>query len=80
MRTKRVNFNMASECHALLKSVCAIKRISVSEYCYDLIAKDFAKHVRTDEQIRQLLISGEYPVNSRADCLKKQIMDELSFE
>ena len=80
MASKRVNFNMASECHALLKSVCAIKRISVSKYCYDLIADDFAKDVRNDQQIRNLLISGDYPNNSKADLLKKQIMEEFPFE
>ena len=80
MTSKRVNFNMASECHALLKSICAIKRISVSEYCYGLIADDFAKHVRNDQQIRNLLISGDYPNNSRADLLKKQILEEFPFE
>ena len=80
MASKRVNFNMAPECHALLKSVCALKRISVSEYCYDLIADDFAKHVRNDQQIRNLLISGDYPNNSKADLLKKQIMEEFPFE
>lgn len=71
---------MASECHALLKSVCAIKRISVSEYCYQLIADDFAKNVRNDQQIRNLLISGDYPNNSKADLLKKQIMEEFPIE
>ena len=80
MASKRVNFNMASECHALLKSVCAIKRISVSEYCYQLIADDFAKDVRNDQQIRNLLISGDYPNNSRADLLKKEIMKEFPIE
>ena len=80
MASKRVNFNMAPECHALLKSVCAIKRISVSEYCYALIAEDFAKLVRNDQQIRNLLISGDYPNNSRADLLKKQIKEEFPFE
>ena len=71
---------MAPECHALLKSVCASKRISVSEYCYDLIAEDFAKHVRNDQQIRNLLVSGDYPNNSRADLLKKQIMGDHPLE
>ena len=80
MASKRVNFNMASECHVLLKSLCALKRISVSEYCYNLIAEDFAKHVRNDQQIRNLLVSGDYPNNSRADLLKKQIMGDHPLE
>ena len=80
MNIKRVNFNMTAECHALLKSFCAIKGITVSEYCYDLIAQDFAKHCRNDKQIRQLLLSGTYPEDSKAGRLKKDIMQEFSFE
>ena len=80
MHTKRVNFNMQSDCHALLKSVCAIKRVSVSEYCYGLLAENFAELVRTDPQIRQMLISGNYPPGTNAHHLKKQIMEEFSFE
>ena len=71
---------MASECHALLKSFCAIKGISVSEYCYELIAADFRRSVREDPQIRQLLLNGEYPPGSKADRLKKEIKQEFGFE
>jgi chromosomal replication initiation ATPase DnaA len=77
---KRINFNMASECHALLKSFCAIKDISVSEYCYELIAADFAKNVREDPQIRQLLLNGSYPPGSKADKLQKEIKQEFNNE
>jgi len=80
MPTKRVNFNMASECHALLKSYCAIRRISVSDYCYELIAEDFSHACRTDSMIRQLLIAGEYPRNSKAALLKETIIQEFSNE
>jgi len=80
MSEKRVNFNMAPECHALLKSFCAIKNISVSEYCYELIAADFTKNVREDPQIRQLLLGGNYTPGSKADKLKKQIMKEFNNE
>ncbi len=80
MPTKRINFNMAAECHALLKSYCAIRRISVSDYCYELIAADFTDACRTDPMIRQLLIAGEYPLNSKAALLKKTIMQEFSDE
>ncbi len=79
MGLKRVNFNMASECHALLKSYCAIKRISVSDHCYELIARDFTKACREDPQIRNLLISDDYPPNSKADLLKKQIIQEFGI-
>ena len=70
---------MTPECHALLKSYCAIKRISVSDYCYELIAKDFAKACREDPQIRNLLVSDDYPPNSKADLLKNQIMQEFQI-
>jgi len=80
MGIKRVNFNMASECHALLKSLCAIKGITVSEYCYQLIASDFAEHCRKDPQIRQLLTTGEYPEDSNAGRLKNEILSEFTFE
>ena len=77
---KRVNFNMATECHALLKSACAMKCITISDYVYNLIADDFAKNCRMDPQFRQLLAAGEYPVNSRAARLKVQIQSEFTFE
>ena len=80
MELKRVNFNMAPECHALLKSYCAIKGISVSEYCYELIAANFRKSVREDPQIRQLLLNGEYPPGSKADLLKQEIKREFNNE
>jgi len=71
---------MQADCHALLKSVCAIKRVSVSEYCYSLLAKDFAELVRTDPRIRHMLVSGNYPPNSNAHRLKSIIMDEFPNE
>ena len=80
MSIQRVNFNMASECHALLKSACAMKNTTISDYCYNLIAEDFANSCRIDPQFRQLLAAGEYPVNSRAAQLKIQIESEFSFE
>jgi len=80
MSIKRVNFNMAAECHALLKSACAIKGITVSDYCYNLIAEDFTQDCRNDLRFRQLLVAGEYPVNSKAAKLKKKILSEFTFE
>ena len=71
---------MASEWHALLKSLCALKGISVSEYCYDLIATNFAKEVREDPQVRQLFLNGDYPPGSKADRLKKTIIQEFGYE
>ena len=71
---------MAPECHALLKGVCAIKGISVSDYCYDLIAKEFGRLVRKEEQIRQMFMAGEYPPGSKASQLKQAIIQESNFE
>tara|TARA_R100001015_G_C4628866_1_gene189269 strand:+ start:1783 stop:2028 length:246 start_codon:yes stop_codon:yes gene_type:complete len=77
---KRINFNVAPECHALLKSVCAIKGVSVSDYCYELIAQAFEREVRSDPQIRQMFMAGEYPPGSKANRLKQAIIQESNFE
>ena len=77
---KRVNFNMADECHALLKSVCALKGVTVSDYVYDLLSKEFENLVRTDPQVRQLFLSGNYPADSRAFLLKCKIINEYEGE
>jgi len=76
---KRVNFNMAPECHALLKGVCALKGITVSEYVYKVLAEDFHGLVKEDNQVQQMLINGEYPKGSRAYNLKEQIRKELNL-
>ena len=75
---KRINFNMAPECHALLKSVCALKGISVSEYVYKVVREDFQQLVNADNQVRQLLINGVYPKGSKAYNLQEQIRKELN--
>ena len=75
-RLKRVNFNIQPECHALLKSVCALKGVTVSDYIYDLLGKDFEELVRTDEQVRQMFLSGNYRVGSRVQTLKSKIENE----
>ena len=61
---------MAPECHALLKSVCALKRVTVSDYVYNLIAEDFANLVVNDPIVREMFLRGNYPENSRAQDLK----------
>ena len=71
---KRVNFNMAPECHALLKSVCALKRVTVSEYVYSLIAKEFASLVENDPVVREMFLRGEYPKGSKAQALKEKTL------
>jgi len=64
---------MSDECHALLKSVCALKRVPVSTYVYDLIAVDFEDLVNTDDAIYTLFVNGNYPEGSRAQALKEKI-------
>jgi len=78
--TKRVNFNIDDQCHRLLKSVCALKGLSVSDYCYRLIATEFEKDIYQDERIRDLFMSGSYTVGSNAYELKKRVERELNNE
>ena len=77
---KRVNFNMAPECHALLKSVCALKRVTVSDYVYNLIAREFEQLVREDDQVRQMFLNGEYSAKCRAQVLKEKIINEYESD
>ncbi len=77
MNQKRVNFNMQEACHALLKSACALKGVTVSEYVYKMIQEDFAERVRTDNQIQTMFLSGTYPVGSNAYRLKELLIEEL---
>ena len=76
---KRVNFNMAPECHALLKGVCALRGVTVSEYVYELIAENFRQLVYSDNQVRQMFFNGQYPVGSKAYVLKEQLRKELNL-
>ena len=69
---KRVNFNMDDQCHALLKGVCALKRISVSTYIYNIIVFEFKKLVWTDPQVRQMFLAGEYTHGSAPYLLKRE--------
>jgi len=71
---------MASECHALLKSVCALKGVTVSEYVYGVITEDFRKLVLSDNQVRQMLMNGTYPVGSKAYVLQAQIRNEQHLD
>lgn len=70
---------MAPECHALLKGVCALKGVTVSEYVYQVIAEDFHKLVLSDNQVRQMLINGTYPVGSKAYVLQQQICKDYNL-
>lgn len=73
---KRVNFNMADECHALLKGVCALKGVTVSEYVYNVIAEEFRRLVKSDEQVRSMFMSGTYPEGCAAYLLKQSLIEE----
>lgn len=67
---------MAPECHALLKSVCALKGETISEYVYKVIYEHFHELVKENNQVQQLLLNGEYPKGSNAYNLKEQIKKE----
>ena len=70
---------MAPECHALLKGVCALKGITLSEYVYKILSEDFYRLVKEDNQVQQMLINGEYPKGSNAYNLKEQIKKDLNL-
>ena len=77
MNQKRVNFNMQDHCHALLKSVCALKGVTVSEYVYGLVAEEFRTLVKTDNQVQTLFLAGTYREGSKAYLLKQSLIEEL---
>lgn len=78
MNQKRVNFNMQDHCHALLKSVCALKGVTVSEYVYELVATEFYRLVKEDIQVQTMFLSGTYREGSRAYLLKQSLIEELN--
>ena len=78
MNQKRVNFNMQDHCHALLKSVCALKGVTVSEYVYKVLADDFHKLIREDNQVQTMFLNGTYRNGSRAYLLKQLLIEELN--
>ena len=78
MNQKRVNFNMQEQCHALLKSVCALKGVTVSEYVYKILAEDFHKLIREDNQVQTMFLAGTYLEGSKAYLLKQSLIEELN--
>ena len=70
---------MSPECHALLKSVCALKGVTVSEYVYKVLAENFHELVLSDNQVRQILINGTYSEGSKAYVLKEQIRKDFNL-
>lgn len=78
MNQKRVNFNVNAECHALLKSVCALKGVTLSEYVYNVLAEDFHKLVREDNQVQTMFLAGTYSEGTNAYILKESLIKELN--
>ena len=78
MNQKRVNFNMDDQCHALLKSVCALKGVSLSEYVYKVLADDFHKLIRENNQVQTMFLGGTYRIGSKAYLLKELLIEELN--
>lgn len=70
---------MAPECHALLKGVCALKGVTVSEYVYKVLAENFHELVLSDNQVQQMFFSGTYPIGSKAYVLQEQIKKDLNL-
>ena len=58
MNQKRVNFNIDAECHALLKSVCALKGVTVSDYVFKVLSEDFHKLIRENNSSAAIAFSG----------------------
>ena len=78
MNQKRVNFNMQEHCHALLKGVCALKGVTVSEYVYGLVAVEFHRLVKEDNQVQTMFLAGTYPKGTNAYVLKQSLIEELN--
>ena len=75
---KRVNFNMQDHCHTLLKSVCALKGVTVSEYVYELVAVEFRRLIKEDNQVQTMFLNGTYKEGSKAYVLKQSLIEELN--
>ena len=71
---------MAPECHALLKSVCALKGVTVSEYVYQVVRERFHEMVYSDNQVQQMLMNGTYPIGSKAYALQEEIRKREHIE
>jgi hypothetical protein len=69
---------MQDHCHTLLKSVCALKGITVSEYVYELVAEEFRTLVKTDNQVQTMFLAGTYSEGTKAYLLKQSLIEELN--
>jgi hypothetical protein len=73
---KRINLNVDNDIHSLLKSICALKGVTLSEWVYNLLLREFEYLFKNDEQLRQMFLSGEYVAGSKAALLKAKIKNE----
>ena len=69
---------MQEHCHALLKSVCALKGVTVSEYVYELVAEDFRRLIKENNQVQTMFLNGTYREGSKAYVLKQSLIEELN--
>lgn len=69
---------MQEHCHALLKSVCALKGVTVSEYVYELVAVEFRRLVKEDNQVQTMFLAGTYREGTNAYVLKQSLIEELN--
>ena len=74
---KRLNLNIDKEWHALLKGVCALKGVTVSEFVFQLIKDGFIKLINEDEQVRSLFLSGDYREGRDPYLVKQSLIEEL---
>ena len=72
---KRLSFSMADECAYLLKSVCALKGISMDTWIYNCVREDFVKRAYEDNQVQQIVLAGTYQPGTNAYRLKKSIQE-----
>ena len=79
MNQKRVNFNMHTDCHALLKSVCALKGVTLSEYVSGIIGDDIHQLAKDDKQVLSIVMSGTYKEGTPCYCLKESLIEDLSL-
>jgi len=69
---------MPDECHALLKSVCALKGVNMQDWIYECVHEDFVKRALEDQQVQQMVLAGTYQPGSNAYCLKEEIKEANS--
>jgi hypothetical protein len=70
---------MHTDCHALLKSVCALKGVTVSEYVCGIIGDDMQQLAKDDKQVRSIVMSGTYKKGTPCYSLKESLIQDLSL-